>query len=72
MVILSIYIVSKSGGLIYHYDQNPPKVEVEKVYSYPLPFKLEVQNKKVIVAFGEQDAVRGQKFVHACQTAPRI
>lgn len=54
MVIYSIYIVSKSGGLIFNYDHNVPKVENEKTFSYPLDIKLAYTNKKILVDFGQQ------------------
>ncbi|KAG8226855.1 hypothetical protein J437_LFUL004096 [Ladona fulva] len=57
MVIYGVYIVSKSGGLIYHHDHNVPKVETEKTYSYPLDLKLEYENKRVVVVFGQRDGI---------------
>ena len=56
--IYNIFIVSKSGGLIYHYDHNVPKCETEKTFSYPLDIKLEMEHKRVAVAFGERDGIR--------------
>ena len=40
MGIYNVFIVSKSGGLIYHYDHNLPVLETEKTFSYPLDIKL--------------------------------
>ncbi|XP_023027801.1 trafficking protein particle complex subunit 4-like protein Trs23 [Leptinotarsa decemlineata] len=57
MVIFGIYIVSKSGGLIFNYDNNVPKIEKEKKFSYPLDIKLRVENKKIVVEFGERDGI---------------
>ncbi|XP_034242524.1 trafficking protein particle complex subunit 4 [Thrips palmi] len=57
MVIYSVYIVSKSGGLIFNYDHNIPKIETEKTYSFPLEHKLVYQNKQVVVAFGQRNGV---------------
>jgi len=57
MGIYHIFIVSKSGGLIYNYDHNIPQVENEKTYSYPLDIKLKFENKRVGVAFGDRDGV---------------
>lgn len=59
MGINNVFIVSKSGGLIYHYDHNVPVRETEKTFSYPLDIKLELeQNKRVAVVFGERDDIR--------------
>lgn len=63
MGVSSVYIVSKAGGLIYQHDHNLPKVEVEKVFSYPLELVLEYQNKRIIVTFGQRDGIKG-KTVH--------
>lgn len=60
MVIYSVYIVSKSGGLIFNYDHNLPKIETEKTYSFPLEHKLVYQNKQVVVAFGQRNGVNGE------------
>ncbi|XP_014488381.1 PREDICTED: trafficking protein particle complex subunit 4 [Dinoponera quadriceps] len=57
MVIYSVYIVSKSGGLIFNHDHNVPKIEIEKSFNYPLDIKLNYENKKVIVAFGQRDGI---------------
>jgi hypothetical protein len=59
MVVYSVFIVSKSGGLIFSHEHNSPKVESERLFTYPLPFVLEERNKRVYVAFGEQDDVKG-------------
>ncbi len=58
MAIHSIYILSKSGGLIYQFDHNVPKVEVEKTFTYPLDVQLTEQNKRVVVAFGQRDGIQ--------------
>ncbi|KAF9411702.1 hypothetical protein HW555_009568 [Spodoptera exigua] len=57
MVIYGVYIVSKSGGLIFNYDHNIPRVEAEKTFGFPLDIKLQYENKKVIVAFGQRDGI---------------
>lgn len=57
MVIYGVYIVSKSGGLIFNHDHNVPKVETEKVFNYPLDITLSYENKKTIVAFGQRDGI---------------
>jgi len=57
MAIHSVYIVSKSGGMIFNYDHNFPKVETEKSFTYPLELKLELRNKKLVVVFGQKDGI---------------
>jgi len=57
MGIYHIFIVSKSGGLIFNYDHNLPQLENEKTYSYPLDIQLKFENKRVTVSFGERDGV---------------
>ena len=52
-----MFIVSKSGGLIFDYDHNVPVIETEKTYSYPLDIQLKFENNRVVVAFGERDGV---------------
>lgn len=59
MVIYGVYIVSKSGGLIFNHDHNIPKIETEKTFSFPLDIKLQYENKKVVVAFGQRDGIMG-------------
>lgn len=59
MVIFGVYIVSKSGGLIFNHDHNVPKVEHEKVFSYPIDLTLEYEPKKVFVSFGQKDGING-------------
>jgi hypothetical protein len=57
MAIYSLYILSKSGGLIYQYDHTSIKVEVEKTFNYPLDIQLFEQNKRIVVAFGQKDGI---------------
>ncbi|CAN7992738.1 unnamed protein product [Ixodes hexagonus] len=60
MSVYSVYIVSKSGGLIFHCDfPSLPRVEVEKTFSFPLDITLSYQNvlKRVVVTFGQRDGV---------------
>ncbi|XP_011705758.1 PREDICTED: trafficking protein particle complex subunit 4 [Wasmannia auropunctata] len=57
MVIYGVYIVSKSGGLIFNHDHNVPKIEVEKSFNFPLNIKLNYENKKIVVAFGQKDGI---------------
>jgi len=61
MGIERIFIVSKSGGLIYSYDNQTPNYSnqpIEQVFSYPLPFKLGMIDNKVSVEFGESDGIK--------------
>lgn len=61
MVIHGVYIVSKSGGLIFNHDNNIPKVETEKVFNYPIDLRLDIDAKKISVAFGQKDGINGEK-----------
>ena len=60
MVIFGVYIVSKSGGLIYNHDHNVPKVETEKSFNFPLDIILSYKNKKTVVVFGQRDGINGK------------
>ena len=60
MTIHSLYILSKSGGLIYQHDHNLPTIDNEKTFSFPLELKLDVQNRNVVVSFGQRDGIRGK------------
>ncbi|XP_031623970.1 trafficking protein particle complex subunit 4 [Contarinia nasturtii] len=57
MVIHGVYIVSKSGGLIFNHDHSIPRIETEKVFNYPIDLKLDYDPKKVSVAFGQKDGI---------------
>lgn len=57
MTIFGVFIISKSGGLIFNMDHNIPKIENEKTFSYPMDLVLEYDAKKVSVAFGERDGI---------------
>nr|CAD7454404.1 unnamed protein product [Timema tahoe] len=46
-----------SGGLIFNYECNVPKIETEKTFGYPLDLKLNYENKKIVVEFGQRDGV---------------
>lgn len=59
MTIYSLYIISKSGGLIYSYDPPQTATEIEKTFSYPLDLKLDYINQRVVVTFGQRDGIRG-------------
>ncbi|CAG2176155.1 unnamed protein product, partial [Oppiella nova] len=58
--IYSVYIISRSGGLIFNYDceHNFVSSEVEKTFSYPLDVKLDFIHQKLIVSFGQRDGIR--------------
>lgn len=58
MVIYGVYIVSKSGGLIFNHDHNLPKTETEKSFNFPLDIVLEY-GQKVVVNFGQKDGING-------------
>lgn len=64
MAIHSVYVVSKSGGMIFNYDHNFPKVETEKSFTYPLELKLELRNKKLVVVFGQKEGICSKFLVH--------
>ncbi|KAI5745065.1 hypothetical protein M8J76_007938 [Diaphorina citri] len=57
MVIYGVYIVSKSGGLIFNYDHNVPKIENAVTFQFPLNIKLTLENKKIVVSFGQRDGI---------------
>lgn len=61
MVVYGVYIVSKSGGLIFNRDHNLPKVDNERTFSYPLNIKLVCENKKIVVSFGQHDGINGKE-----------
>ena len=65
MVVYSVFIISKSGGLIYSYDHTPSSMEIEKTFSYPLDLKLDYINQRVVVTFGQRDGIRG--MMHTLQ-----
>lgn len=59
--IQSIYIVNKSGGLIYHWDAPIVALEVEKTFRYPLDIKLAMKRdafNRWKVTFGERDGIK--------------
>lgn len=60
MVIFSVYVVNKAGGLIYQYDNYVPRTEVEKTFSYPLDLVLKHHDEKVVVSFGQRDGIKGK------------
>ena len=58
MVVHSVYVINRSGGLIFFYEHSIPKVELEKTFSYPLDFVLKPTQKGVTVEFGQRDGIR--------------
>lgn len=60
MVIYSVYVVNKAGGLIYQYDNYVPRAEAEKTFGYPLDLVLKHHDEKVVVSFGQRDGIRGK------------
>lgn len=59
MIIYGVYIVSKSGGLIFNQDNNVPRIEHEKTFTYPLDVVLDYSSKKVTVVFNRKDGIDG-------------
>ncbi|XP_030377090.1 trafficking protein particle complex subunit 4 [Scaptodrosophila lebanonensis] len=57
MIIYGVYIVSKSGGLIFNLDNNVPRIEHERVFTYPLELVLDYDAKKVSVSFNRKDGI---------------
>ncbi|EDW37374.1 GL25559 [Drosophila persimilis] len=57
MIIYGVYIVSKSGGLIFNLDNHVPRIEHEKTFTYPLDLVLDYDSKKVSVAFNRKDGI---------------
>ncbi|EDW80419.1 uncharacterized protein Dwil_GK18753 [Drosophila willistoni] len=57
MIIYGVYIVNKSGGLIFNLDNNVPRIEHEKTFTYPLDLVLDYDAKKVSVAFNRKDGI---------------
>ncbi|KAI4503631.1 hypothetical protein M0802_001034 [Mischocyttarus mexicanus] len=72
MVIYGVYIVSKSGGLIFNHDHNIPKVENERIFNYPLDIKLNYENKKIVVSFGQKDGINVGHVLTAVNGSPVI
>ena len=62
MGIISVYIVSKAGGLIFSHDQPNPSAEVEATFSYPLGLVLEEVDRQVVVKYGEKHGIQGVDF----------
>ena len=62
MGIISVYIVSKAGGLIFSHDQPSPSAEVEATFSYPLGLILEEVDRHVVVKYGENHGIQGDQW----------
>lgn len=60
MTIFSVFVISKSGGLIYSHDTQTAGPEVEKTFSFPLDLRLDYINQRIVVTFGQRDGIRGQ------------
>jgi len=65
MAIFGVYIINRAGGLIYQYDHNMPRVEVEKTYGFPLDLTLKTYDGKIVVSFGQKDGVKGKMLLLA-------
>ena len=70
VIIYSVYIISKSGGLIFSYDHNPNEAQIEKTFSHPLDFKLDYVNQHLQVVFGQRDGIRVGHCVLAINGEP--
>lgn len=57
MVIFSVYVVNKVGGLIYQLDSYVLWVEVEKIFSYLLDLLFKLYDECVLVVFGQWDGI---------------
>ena len=64
MVVYSVLVISKSGGLIYSYDNNFVNPEVERTFNYPLDLKLDYINQRIVVVFGQRDGIKGESSVN--------
>ncbi|XP_068098906.1 trafficking protein particle complex subunit 4 [Hyperolius riggenbachi] len=58
MAIFSVYVVNKAGGLIYQLDNQNPRAETEKTFSFPMDFVLKVHDERVQISFGQRDGIR--------------
>lgn len=60
MIVFGVYVVSKSGGLIFNLDNNMPRIEQERTFHYPLSIVLEYTPKKISVVFNCKDGINGK------------
>ncbi|XP_015788555.1 trafficking protein particle complex subunit 4 [Tetranychus urticae] len=58
MVIYSVFMVSKNGGLIYHCDHHRADTEIERTFKYPLDLKLSWRDNRLVVTFGQHDGIK--------------
>ncbi|XP_043789643.1 trafficking protein particle complex subunit 4 [Apis laboriosa] len=72
MVIYGVYIVSKSGGLIFNHDHNVPRIENEKTFNFPLDIKLNYENKKIVVSFGQKEGINVGHVLTAVNNSPVV
>ena len=78
MGVFNVFIVSKSGGLIYHHDHNLTTQEVEKTFGFPLDIKLQTDPNRVFVMFGQRDGIavghslRAVNGIPVSQNNPRL
>ena len=56
--VYSVYIINKSGGLIYQKEHLIHENEVERTFKYPLGIQFKEMNERLMVAFGEKDGVK--------------
>ena len=65
MGIISVYIISKAGGLIFSHDMPVPSREIEVEFlNYPVfGLVLEEIERNVMVKFGEVQSVDGTGVV---------
>lgn len=69
---VSIYIVSKAGGMIYQYEHNFVPIEYEKTFSYPLDIVLDFMNNRVVVTFGQVDNIKGKHLIFFWCNLPNL
>lgn len=66
MVVYTLLIVSKSGGLIFSHDHSIPRIETEKTFSFPLDLKLDYDKKRVSAVFNQRDGIFGKFKASVC------
>ena len=59
-----MYIISKAGGLIYSFDNQPASQELEVLCHFPLKLQLEEGDRGVMVKFGEEQGIKGRSSLH--------
>ena len=57
--VISVYIISKAGGLIFSHDQPSPTAEVVARFPHQQGLVLEEVDRNVVVKFGEQHGIQG-------------